>query len=115
MIELLGTSLGVFIAVTVVVLGFAACMSGVALANTWRPMWHAVPYCLLLGCADRFLTFALFEGTLLSLSGYLIDTLVLLVICTTAYRLTLVRKMVTQYPWLYERAGPLSWRQRGAK
>jgi hypothetical protein len=115
MIELLGTSLGVFIAVTVVVLGFAACMTGIALANTWRPNWQVVPYCLLLGLADRFLTFALFEGELLSLTGYVIDTLVLLAICSTAFRLTLARKMVNQYPWIYERAGPLGWRQKDAK
>ncbi len=111
--SLLGTSLGVFIGVTVVVMGFVAYMTGQALANTWKPMWHAVVYCVLLGFADRFLTFALFEGELLSLTGYLIDTTVLVVLTLFAYRLNQAQKMVSQYPWLYERTGLFSWRHRG--
>ena len=110
--DLLGTSFGVFLALTVLVMGFAAFMTGLALANTWKPAWHAVVYLVLLGFADRFLTFALFDGELLSLSGYLIDTAVLVAIGLFAYRITLARKMVSQYPWIYERSGPFSWRRR---
>jgi hypothetical protein len=29
-----------------------------------------------------------------------------------AHRLTLARKMASQYPWIYERAGLLGWRER---
>jgi hypothetical protein len=36
----------------------------------------------------------------------------LLVLCFAAFRLTLVRLMLRQYPWLYEKAGPLAWRAR---
>ena len=72
-----------------------------------------LPYAALLGLGDRFLLYALFDGTLLSASGYLIATAILLALAVLAYRLTLVRRMVRQYPWLYEAAGPLSWRQRG--
>jgi hypothetical protein len=111
--SILGTSVGVFLGVTVALMGFAAFMTGQALANTWKPIWHAVVYAILLGFADRFLTFALFEGELLSLSGYLVDTAVLVVIILLAYRITQVRKMVSQYPWLYERAGLFGWRQKG--
>ena len=111
---LLGTTLPVFIGLTVFIMGFAAFMTGQALANTWRPYWHAVPYCLLLGLADRFLTWGLFEGELLSLSGYIVDSLALLAIATTAFRLTRARRMVTQYPWIYERSGPFSWREKPA-
>ena len=110
---LLGTSIPVFIGVTVLLMGFAAFMTGQALANTWHAMWQAVPYTFLLGLADRFLTWGLFEGELWSISGYLIDTLVLLAICLTAFRLTRARKMTSQYPWLYERTGPFTWRERG--
>lgn len=109
---LLGTSFGVFLALTVLVMGFAAFMTGLALANTWKPAWHAVVYVVLLGFADRFLTFALFDGELLSLSGYLIDTAVLVAIGLLAYRVTLARKMVLQYPWIYERGGLFGWRRR---
>ena len=110
--DILGTSLPVFIGVTVVLMGFASFMTGQALANTWRPMWQVVPYCVLLGGADRFLTWGLFQGELLLLSGYVADTLVLIAISLFAYRLTLTHKMVTQYPWIYERAGVLSWREK---
>ncbi len=110
--ELLGTTLGVSFTVTVVVMGFAAFMTGQALAGTWKSMWQVVLYCLLLGLGDRFLIFSLYGGELLSLSGYLIDSAVLVAISLFAYRLTQARKMTSQYPWIYERAGLLSWRDK---
>ena len=109
---LLGTTLGVSFTVTVVVMGFAAFMTGQALAGTWKPMWQAAFYCLLIGLGDRFLIFSLYDGELLSASGYLIDSAVLMAISLFAYRLTQARKMVSQYPWIYERVGLLSWRER---
>ncbi|MFQ6022480.1 MAG: DUF6867 family protein [Acidiferrobacterales bacterium] len=111
--SLLGTSYAVFVGMTIFVMGFAAYMTGQALATTWKPMWHPVFYCILLGFADRFLTFGLFDGELLSLTGYLIDTAVLIMISLFAYRLNQARKMVSQYPWLYERTGLFTWRQKG--
>ena len=112
MIDLLGTSLSVFIGVTVCLMGFAAYMTGQALANNWRPIVQAFLYCALLGLVDRFLIFALFEGELLSLTGYIIDTAVLMGISTLSYRLTQANKMVTQYPWIYEPRGLLGWREK---
>ncbi len=109
---LLGTTPGVSFTVTVVVMGFAAFMTGQAMAGTWKPVRQVVVYCLLLGLGDRFLIFSLFEGELLSLSGYLIDSAVLVAISLFAYRLTQARKMASQYPWIYERAGLLGWRDR---
>jgi hypothetical protein len=113
--DLLGTSLGDFIGVTLVLFGGAAFMTGQALAGTWRPLWQIVPYGLLLTAANRFFSWGLFEGKLLSLSGFIIDAVVIIAIGAAAYRLTLVHKMTTQYPWLYERAGLFSWRVRGAE
>ena len=112
--SLLGTSYSVFFGMTVVIMGFAACVTGQALANTWRPLSHLFLYAVLLGFADRFLTFALFEGELLSLSGYLIDTAVLIVMSLVAFRVTKARKLVSQYPWLYEADGLFGWREKGA-
>ena len=112
MIDVLGTTLPVFLAVTGVVIGFAAYMTGQAIANTWRPAWQLVVYVLLLGLVARFLIFALFEGELLSLSGYVASSALLMAIGVFAYRLTRARKMVHQYPWLYERAGLFGWRRR---
>ncbi|MHA1567485.1 MAG: DUF6867 family protein, partial [Alphaproteobacteria bacterium] len=94
MVDLLGTTWPVFIGVTCALMGFASFITGQALANMWRPMWQLVPYCALLGGVDRFLTWSLFQGELLLLSGYLADTLVFIGFASLAYRLTLTRKMV---------------------
>lgn len=110
--ESLGVSLNVFLGLTVGVMGFAAFATGQAIARTWKPVWHAVIYALLLGVGDRFLTFALFDGELLSSGSYLIDTSVLLAITLLGYRLNLARQMVRQYPWLYRRTGPFTWRRK---
>ncbi|MBC7950404.1 MAG: hypothetical protein H7Z12_01110 [Rhodospirillaceae bacterium] len=105
-------SIPVFIGVTIVFMGGCAFMAGQALASTWRPLWQCYPYALGLGLIDRFLGFALFEGRLLSLPGYGIDTVVLLVVTLAAYRMTQARRMADQYPWLVERAGLFGWRDK---
>ena len=104
----------VFVFVTLLLVGFAAFMSGQALANTWRPVWQTIPYSLGLGALDRFLTWALFKGPLFALLPYVFDTAILFAVCLVAYRLTQARKMVTQYPWIYERTGPFGWREKAA-
>jgi len=109
--SILGTSIGVFIGLTVIIAGFCAYMTGQALAATWRPMWQMAPYMLLLGFADRFLSFALFEGHLLSVSAYLLDTAVLMVIGVLSFMATRASKMVSQYPWQYQRAGLFGWKE----
>jgi len=108
--SLTGSSLGVFIGITLVFMGGCSFMTGQALASTWRPVWNAVPYALLLGLADRFLGYALFQDQLLSLTGYLLDVAVLMVISIAAYQATRASQMVSQYPWLYQRTGVFSWR-----
>ena len=108
----LGNSPGVYLGLTVCLMGFAAFMTGQATAVTWKPAWHCLAYALLLGLADRFLAYALFRGHLLSPAAYLIDTATLAAIALLAWRLGRARKMVSQYPWLYERAGWLSWRAK---
>ena len=67
---------------------------------------------LILAGAVRFIHFALFEGTLLSLHYYLIDAVVILIIGSLGFRYNRARQMTTQYRWLYERTGPFSWRER---
>ena len=109
---LLGASPGAFLGLTVVLFGAAALATGRALARQWRPVWQTLPYAALLALGDRFLLYALFDGELLSATGYVIGVVILLALAFLAYRVTLVRRMVRQYPWLYEAAGPLSWRER---
>ncbi len=114
MIPILDTHLGGTVIVTVVMMGFAAWSTGRAIAVTWRPFWHAVVYPFLLGFVDRGLNRAFADGELWSLTGYLADTAFLLAVSVFAYRLAQARKLTLQYPWLYERTSPLSWRERPA-
>ena len=105
-------SLAAFLIVTLFVGGGAAFMTGRAIAKNWKPLWLLVIYTLLLTCADRFLHFALYEGTLLTLHFFLVDFLVLMALSALGFRLTRTRQMVTQYRWLYEQVTPLSWRKK---
>lgn len=115
MIEsLFGVSPAVFFGLTVVLVGGCAFMAGQAAATAWKPAAVALFQAALLGGADRFLVYGLFNGPLWSLSGYLSHTAVLAAIALAAHRLTLARRMVAQYPWLYRRTGPFSWEARTA-
>ena len=105
-----GVSTTAFIGLTVVLMGGTGYLTGQAFAATWRPLWKVLPACLLLGAADRFLAFALFGGPLLSPLGYVVDSAVIVAAGVAAWRLTRVERMVTQYPWIFERAG--LWRYR---
>ena len=112
MAALLGTSVGVFVGLTVIIAGGAAIMTGRALADGWKAPWQVVSACFGLTLAERFLVYALFDGDLLSPSGFLIDFVLLTALALLAWRVTLVRKMVSQYPWRYERASLFKYRER---
>jgi hypothetical protein len=60
----------------------------------------------------RFIHFALFGGTMLTLHYYIVDTIVLLIIGTLGYRYTRTNQMVRQYHWLYEKTSPFGWREK---
>ena len=123
---ILGTTVPVFIGVVVVLGGGTAFLMGQAIAQAWSPWWHNVVYGALLAVAVQFLSYALFDGAFFIASlassgappfdtaivGYFATTIVLVICALFAYRITLVRKMVVQYPWLYERAGLFGWRSR---
>lgn len=98
--------------VTGVIGGGAALLAGRAISATWRPYWHVIAYMLLLGGGVRFLHFALFEADIRSVPSYIADTLYLILVASLAFRMTRARHMVRQYPWLYERTGPFTWRER---
>lgn len=95
--------------------GAAAWLAGRAIAATWRPLWHAIGYMVLLGAAVRFVHFALFGAPLASLPGFAADTAYLVAVACLAWRLTRVQQMVSQYPWLYARSSPVTWRDRPAE
>jgi hypothetical protein len=60
----------------------------------------------------RFLHFALFGANLTSLHYLVTDFIILLTLCMLGYRVTIAQKMVRQYPWLYQPAGPLGWKNK---
>jgi hypothetical protein len=105
-------SLGVFLLVSVLLGGGAAWLAGRAVAATWRPWWHVAFYMLLLAAAVRFLHFALFDATLLSVHYYLVDLAVCLGLGFLGFQATRAGQMVTQYRWINARAGAFSWCRR---
>lgn len=109
----MGTSWPLFLGLTCGLAAFVAALAGHAMANAWRPLRSLVFQVLLIGAFDRFLAFALFSGDLLSPAGYTLDTAVVLAAAVVSYRRTRAARMVSQYPWLYERAGPFGWREKG--
>ncbi len=100
-----------FIGITLFLFGIPAFATGQALAATWRSAGWVAVYCLMLGLADRFIVWSLFQSDLSSLGGYVIDSAALVTIGMTAYGITRARKMVTQYPWLYQSKGLFGWRR----
>jgi hypothetical protein len=105
-------SFGVFLLVTVVLGGGAATLAGRAIAFTWRPWWQIIFYMLILGGAVRFIHFALFDGTLLSLHYYIVDSAICMACGFTGFRVARAAQMVTQYRWINQPLGPLRWRRK---
>ncbi|MER2605845.1 MAG: DUF6867 family protein [Siculibacillus sp.] len=105
-------SIWLFLLVTCVMGGWAAWMTGRAMASTWRSYPVLVGYLVLLGVAVRFIHFALFGGTLLSLHYYLVDLVVVQIIGAMGYRMTRVSQMTDKYRWLYLPNGPFFWKDR---
>ena len=106
------SSVWLFLLVTCVMGGWAAWMTGRAIALAWKSLPFALLCAFGLALVVRFIHYALFKGTLLSLQYYLVDLTVLLVVTAISWRVRRVRQMTTQYRWLYEPAGPFAWRER---
>lgn len=101
-----------FLVITVLIGGWAAWMTGRAIAGTWRPYWHVVAYMLPFALFVRWVHFALFHGTLTSLWYFLVDFAVVLALASLGYRTVRAKQMSTQYRWLYAKAGPFGWRRQ---
>jgi hypothetical protein len=104
-------SFGIFVLVSISLGGGAAWLAGRAVAVTWRPLWQIIFYSLVLGGAARFIHFALFDGTLLSLHYYTVDSAICLVAGLLGFRTARAAQMVDQYPWINAPHGPLGWRR----
>ncbi|MCB1499443.1 MAG: hypothetical protein KDK07_06585 [Bauldia sp.] len=101
-----------FLLVTCFLGGGAAFLTGRAVAVTWRPIGYLLLYLLLLACAVRFVHYALFDGTLLSLQYFAVDAVILLFLGWLGFQTTRAGQMAGQYSWIFQRSGPLSWRSR---
>lgn len=111
--EIVGSvSWPVFFFGTIVMFGWFAFMTAHGLANTWRPWTHCILYGLLLALGHRTYELMLFAGSLTSVRGFLVDAIYVIGVMLLSYRMTLARKMVRQYPWLYEPSGLFSWREK---
>jgi hypothetical protein len=105
-------SLGIFILVTVILGGGAAALAGRAIALTWRPLWQIVAYTLILGGAVRFIHFALFDGTLLSVHYFIVDSAICMALGSIGFRGARRSQMLTHYWWLTMSDGALRWRRK---
>jgi hypothetical protein len=109
--QLLGGDPGPFVGMTIL-FGIAAMLTGRAMAETWRSAWQVVPAALALAAAEHFLLFALFGANLWSVGGFGAASMLLLAVTAASYFSARARKMVRQYPWLYEPSGPFGWRPK---
>jgi phosphoglycerol transferase MdoB-like AlkP superfamily enzyme len=100
-----------FIVITVLLGGLAAWQMGRSIASTWRPLAIVPIYAFLLMVADRFLHFALFDGTLLSLHYAVVDFLVILLAAVVGWRMQRADQMSTQYSFAFKKAGPVAWKR----
>ena len=81
--------------------GGAGWLSGRAIALTWRPRWAVAPAALALGLAIRFIHYALFGATLLSLQYYIVDTAIAALFAFAGYQVTRASQMARQYGFLH--------------
>jgi hypothetical protein len=101
-----------FMILTIIMGGGAAFMAGRSLANGWRGIGRLLVYMIPFTVGIRFLHFALFQGQLASLSHFVLHGLIVSGFALIGYRMRRTQQMTTQYPWLYERSGPMSWRNK---
>ncbi|MCP4997287.1 MAG: hypothetical protein GY933_00720, partial [Hyphomicrobiales bacterium] len=93
-------SMLVFVFVTVILGGGAAYLTGRAVAQSWLANHQLVIYLVLLTAATRFIHFALFDGTLISLWYFCVDLIVLLAMGFAGKSVTRNKQMSTQYGFL---------------
>jgi hypothetical protein len=112
MFDWLGDTLAIVMVFNFLLVGPASFATGQGLAQTWRPWPLLVGYTALLSAVLRFFDYALMNGELWSAGGFALAWAIQFGLAAFAYRLTRVRQMVRQYPWLYARKGLLGWEER---
>ncbi len=89
-----------FLFVTVILGGGASFLTGRAVALSWLANHQLVIYVVLLTAATRFIHFALFEGTLISVWYFCVDLIVLLIMGFIGKAVTRRKQIATQYGFL---------------
>ena len=112
MFDWFGDTLAMVLLFNLLLVGPASFAAGRGVAGTWRPWWQLVLYSGLLSAGLRFFDYALANGELWSVGGFLLGWLVQFGVAAFAWRLTRARQMARQYPWLYRRKGLLGWEER---
>jgi uncharacterized membrane protein len=107
-----GGTLGVFLLLTVVLAGGAAFLAGKTMAREWRPLAQLFIFMIPLAAGTRFLHYALYQEPLGSLQEFLLSYVILTAFALLGYRRKRTSQMVNQYPWLYQRTGPLTWTEK---
>jgi len=111
-----------FLGLTVLLGGAAAYAAGRSLALTWRPLWQALPYMLVLAAAVGFLHYVLFNeaalpmtdifnavleqnwaGLAMALRFYGVIFIVLTAVAAAGYAITRSRQMSRQYGFARDR------------
>ena len=92
--------------------GAAAVASGRAIASTWKSFAIVPVYMLILAAFVRFMHYALFAEDILSVPGYVVALVILLLASGFGYRAKRAEQMTTQYSWIYAKSGPLGWTAR---
>ena len=102
----------VFLFLSVFLGGGAAVLMGRNFATNWRSAASVAVAGLGLALGVRFLHFALFEQSLLTLPGLIADAVVTIGMALGGFRWRRAEQMSSQYYWLYERTSPLTWREK---
>ncbi len=101
-----------FLFFTIVLGGLGGVATGRAFAGSWKPLL-TLPFALLaMAAAVRFLHYALAGEDLLSLQFYLVSLVFVALGAAYGFRAKRTEQMCRQYPWLFGKAGPVSWTHR---
>ncbi len=101
-----------FVVLTIIMGGGAAFMAGRSIAGGWKGIPRVIIAMIPFTAGLRFLHYALFEGQLTSLTHFLVHGAIVTGFALLGYRVRRTQQMTSQYPWLYERSGPLTWRSK---
>lgn len=106
-------ALGAFVFFTVVLGMLGGIATGRAFAGSWKSLVTMPLALIAMAAAVRFLHFALAGDDLSSLYYFAVALLFVVFGGLFGFRSKRTEQMCRQYPWLFAKAGPVAWTQRG--